>query len=70
MTKTWRIKNGKVVHDMDCDINSAGICTCGLLHYLLVHEDRRRLYEGEFDREYDKHYDLLAGMITRMLGED
>ena len=33
--KTWRIKNGRPIHDGDCYFFGKKICTCGLIHHLM-----------------------------------
>ncbi len=34
MGKTWREKEGRLIHDGDCYFWGKKICTCGLLHHL------------------------------------
>ncbi len=35
MSKQWRVKEGRLIHDGDCHFFGKKICTCGLLHYLV-----------------------------------
>jgi len=34
MIKTFRQVDGKLLHDTDCDIGGAKVCTCGLLNHI------------------------------------
>lgn len=57
MSKRWREKNDRLIHDGDCMFWSADICTCGLLHHLMPNppdsdwfwEERAR-HEKQMDR--------------------
>lgn len=36
-TKTWRVKDGVLIHDGDCRWwGDFGLCTCGLIHHLMA----------------------------------
>lgn len=34
--KEWRFKDGRPIHDGDCHFWGEDICTCGLLHQLII----------------------------------
>jgi len=40
---------GAVVHDGDCKHFSFGICTCGLLHQLMLMTERMKYYSKFYD---------------------
>lgn len=47
---------GAVVHDGDCEIYRIGICTCGLIHMLLIldTEQEKKIYP-KFMEDYVDH---------------
>jgi len=45
--KSWRTGKGdKLIHDADCRIWCIKICTCGLLHHLILPENENKPYYG------------------------
>lgn len=53
MSKKWRTnKDGKLIHDADCWIYAAEICTCGLVHYFMpLNEKEQEKYSGNYYKD-------------------
>ena len=56
-TKSWRVKDGRPIHDGDCSFWGKEICTCGLIHHLMPDFPEEKWYgeeRGKHETQVDR----------------
>jgi hypothetical protein len=59
ISKTWRLVEGKLIHDCDCHWWSWRICTCGLIHFCLPQADKMGVLYPTLEAEWAAHQDVI-----------